>query len=395
MDRSLRIGAAALAVILWSLIPAAAQQTQRQPGASAVTAKRAPVAAPLKPAMMKVRHVRSNQPGCEPDCPEWISAEGQIDATTPAEFRRVLARLGDRKLPILIDSPGGSLDPSFAIARMIRAKGLDVVVTKTVLSPCEPGDKDCLRLRAKGIDLGRPEAKISKCASSCAFILAGGVRRYVGSWTVVGLHEIRAVHTMRLVRQHYRIERPMFAPARKQIVKQETLWSNRVEGPADEKVYERVKSFFAEMGVSDAIMPILRSAPNTSIRWVRYADLNATRLATHFINGEELLHPPKGALANAAIPPPVPAPMPAPIQPLSTAPSAAQTTAAASSAPPAVATAQPQPAAQPTAGAQANASASAVQPAAAAAAEPAKPKVVARAKPKPRSSEADTQWRPF
>lgn len=274
------------------------------PGTPPVAQSNAPPKASLqKPDPMKVRLVRSNQPGCEPDCPEWISAEGTIDAATPGEFRKVLTRLGNRKLPILVDSVGGSVDPSFSIARMIRAKGLDVVVTKTVLAPpCAPTDAECRKLKAKGIELGRPEAKISKCASSCAFILAGGVRRFVGAWTVVGLHEIKSIQTLRLVRQYYRMQPGFLAPAKKQIVRQETLWSDKIEKPADDKTYEKIEKFFTEMGISDSVMPILRSAPHTSIRWLRPSDLKTTGLATDFINGEQLLFPPAAVALPGASP---------------------------------------------------------------------------------------------
>lgn len=33
---------------------------------------------------------RSSAPGCEPNCPEWISAEGDISAGTPALLKRTL-----------------------------------------------------------------------------------------------------------------------------------------------------------------------------------------------------------------------------------------------------------------------------------------------------------------
>ncbi|TIT97889.1 MAG: hypothetical protein E5W55_07925, partial [Mesorhizobium sp.] len=33
---------------------------------------------------MRFAVVRSSAPGCEPNCPEWISAEGTIEAGTPA-----------------------------------------------------------------------------------------------------------------------------------------------------------------------------------------------------------------------------------------------------------------------------------------------------------------------
>ncbi len=285
---------------------AAAQTPPARPAAPSAT----PAGPPAAASSMKVRLVRSSEPGCEPDCPEWISAQGQIDHSTPAEFRRVLARIGNRKLPILIDSIGGSVDPSLVVGRMIRAKGLDVVVTKTVLTPCDPREAACRSLKAKGVEPGRPEARISRCASSCAFILAGGVRRYVGAWTVVGLHEIKSIATRRLIRQHYRLE-PRYAwgvpvEPRKTIVKEEVLRVDTREGPADEKTYDRIRAYFAEMGVGDSIMPILRSTPNSSIRWVRIAELKATGLATDFLNGEQLLMPAVAATNAVAAPAQVP-----------------------------------------------------------------------------------------
>ncbi len=253
---------------------------------------------------MQVSIVRLAQPGCEPNCIEWIAAQGKIDGSTLGEFKRVLAKLGPRKLPILIDSYGGMVDPSLTIGRLVRAKGLDVVVNKTVLTPCEPNDVECRKLKARGILLGKPEARISKCASSCAFILAGGVRRYVGVWTVVGLHEIKSISTLRLVQRYYRIEprSTWGAPveAKKVIVKEKTLHTVTSESPTDEKTYERVTKYFVEMGVHEQIVPILRSTPNSSIRWLKLGELRSTGIATDFINGEQLL-------LNPGIAPPPPA----------------------------------------------------------------------------------------
>jgi hypothetical protein len=56
---------------------------------------------------MRIVVVRSSQPGCEPKCAEWISAEGAIVLATPELLRKVVNSLGGRKLPILIHSAGG------------------------------------------------------------------------------------------------------------------------------------------------------------------------------------------------------------------------------------------------------------------------------------------------
>ncbi|MFN7127326.1 MAG: hypothetical protein ACK4M8_15650, partial [Allorhizobium sp.] len=61
--------------------------------------------------------VRSNQPGCEPTCPEWISAEGAIVGGTPARLKKLLKSIGDRRLPIVVTSPGGNVDAAMVLGR--------------------------------------------------------------------------------------------------------------------------------------------------------------------------------------------------------------------------------------------------------------------------------------
>jgi hypothetical protein len=280
-------------------------------GATAMTAHAQQEGAATKrelavPNTMKVTVVRSAGAGCQPVCAEWIAAQGQIDESTPEEFRRVFARLGSRKLPILIDSIGGEVDAALAIGRMIRGRGLDIFVTRTVIEPCTATANECRTLDANSIESGRPEARISKCASACAFLLAGGVRRYVGAWTLVGLHEIKAISTLRLIRQHYRLERRttpdgQTAP-QKRIIKEELLKVETREGPAEERTYRKIARYFAEMGIAPAIMPIMRAAPNTTIHWLKVAELKTTGLATDFINGEQYLAAITGIASAARAP---------------------------------------------------------------------------------------------
>lgn len=288
------------ALLVACAAPALAQQRAPSPTAPA----QAP--APVQPASievpMTVKLMRLADPACEPDCPEWISAMGRIDESTPGEFRKVLAKLGGRKLPVMIDSAGGTVDAGLAVGRMVRAKGLDVVVTKTTFAACPHSDAECRKFKARGIEFGKPDPKISKCASSCAFILAGGARRYVGPWTLVGLHQIKVIATKRLVQRHYMVERRLQygvpVEMKRSLVKEVTLATETKEREADEKLYERVRKYFVEMGISETVMPILRSAVNSSIHWVRVAELKSTGLATDFLNGAQLLTP-----QNAPLPP--------------------------------------------------------------------------------------------
>ncbi len=99
--------------------------------------------------------VRSNAPGCEPTCPEWISAEGTIEAGTPALFKRTLKTLGGRKLPIVVNSPGGNVDAALTLGRMIRKNKLDIAVGKTWFVGCWPEDEGLQGQRRQGRRLFR------------------------------------------------------------------------------------------------------------------------------------------------------------------------------------------------------------------------------------------------
>ena len=127
--------------------------------------------------------VRNSEPGCEPVCAEWISAEGAIFAKTPGELKRLLKTLGGRKLPVVLFSPGGDVDAAMALGRMIRQNKLDTAVGATRFLGCQPADKDCTANDGKGAHLlGTAYANGSFCNSACPLVLAGGVhvRRAMG-----------------------------------------------------------------------------------------------------------------------------------------------------------------------------------------------------------------------
>ncbi len=57
---------------------------------------------------MRFVHVVSADPACEPNCPEWLSAEGRIEPGSAPAFAEAINRLGVRRLPILIHPRNGS-----------------------------------------------------------------------------------------------------------------------------------------------------------------------------------------------------------------------------------------------------------------------------------------------
>ena len=92
---------------------------------------------------MRFVRVTSADPACEPNCPEWLSAEGRIEPGSAPAFAEAVNRLGARRLPILIHSPGGSVTDAMAMGKLIRAKGLAVAVARTLMQNCSETAPRC------------------------------------------------------------------------------------------------------------------------------------------------------------------------------------------------------------------------------------------------------------
>jgi hypothetical protein len=253
-------------------------------GVTPVEARPARMQSASEPSM-QVYLVRSAEPGCEPQCPEWIAAQGKIDGNSVVRFKRVLRQLGDRKLPVLIDSNGGRVSEAFAIGRLARAKGLDVVVGRTDLTACAPADVACRRrLKARNMRLGLPKSDLSRCASSCAFILAAGTRRLVGPTAYVGVHQIRSFYIYAKVVRTYRV-----TATTRQLVSERRVTERVVETRTPQKTYDEIGRYFAEMGIGAGLMPLILATPGDRLHWLTPDELKATGLATDRLAGEQLL----------------------------------------------------------------------------------------------------------
>ena len=75
--------------------------------ATAATPKKS--VATVKSKDMNFQIMRASKPECEPNCPEWIYAEGEIIAGTPAKFNQILRIAGKSTLPLVIQSGGGDV----------------------------------------------------------------------------------------------------------------------------------------------------------------------------------------------------------------------------------------------------------------------------------------------
>jgi len=123
--------------------------------------------------------VRGINPLCNPDCPEWISAEGTIAAGTADKLRQLLDTVGGRRLPVVINSPGGDVQAALAAGRLIRERRLDVAVARTDFLDCDPGAVGCVA--AGGLHSGLTIDDGAQCDAACAVMVAGGARRLVGA----------------------------------------------------------------------------------------------------------------------------------------------------------------------------------------------------------------------
>lgn len=233
----------------------------------------APVA--LKGPPMVVTIHRDLNPGCEPNCLEWISAEGVITPTTPQAFEKVFRKIGTRKPLILINSPGGSLEGAIAVARMVRRRGLDVMVARSSAVDCPAGKENKGMV---GTCSAVPLPSQGACFSACPIILAAGKNRIVGAGGRVGVHmPMATLHHTKVIRR-YVIRSTQMPDGR--IVRKKELVSEKEVGRSTRNVegygpaVRVLRGAFAEMGVSPDVMSLVTATPFSSIRILTDSELD-------------------------------------------------------------------------------------------------------------------------
>jgi hypothetical protein len=211
---------------------------------------------PIYEAPMTVVIVRGVSQTCEPLCPEWIAAEGEITSATPAAFQRAFKAMGKKRLPIVIRSPGGSINAALDIGRMIRKRGLDVAVGATLFQGCAPSDKGCKSqpgrygvLRGAAMDYG------GFCYSACPLILASGKERLAAYGTQVGVHQPKTIWTQQryTYRETYRIINGKKKILSRKIINRSNAGTKVTYG-YDKSLRKRLTVFFRDMGVDTAIL---------------------------------------------------------------------------------------------------------------------------------------------
>ncbi|MDX8462585.1 hypothetical protein [Mesorhizobium humile] len=226
--------------------------------------------------------VRSSAPGCEPNCPEWISAEGTIEADTPVLLKRLLKTLGGRPLPIVVNSPGGNVDAAIQLGRMVRKNKLDIAVGITEFSGCSPAMKDCRDNGGKGQPyLGVAHDSGAMCNSACPLMFAGGIRRVVGEWAYLGVHEITTTYRREklLYRTTYRIVNGKKKIISTRIVSRKNAGSYKTY-EMSKTVEKRLSAYLKEMGVEQGVLDVIKATPASDIRQIEPEDMLEMKLVT-------------------------------------------------------------------------------------------------------------------
>lgn len=131
---------------------------------------------------------------CGLGCDAWIAADGKIDLHAARRLHKVLAKLGPRRLPLFLNSAGGSVLGAIELGRLVRSHNLTVSVARTTPAECRrdaPRDKACEALKQSGQELVSDlDSNGAMCNSACVLVLAGGAQRLVPPWVRLGVHAI-------------------------------------------------------------------------------------------------------------------------------------------------------------------------------------------------------------
>ena len=233
--------------------------------------------------------VRASNPVCEPKCPEWIAAEGDITRNTAKAFHAILKKVGDRRLPLLIVSAGGNVENGRRMGVMIRERKMTVEVARTVYGGCGPRDGTCKPDLESGIYLGSAYTSGAFCNSACVFVLAAGIRRIAGPSSIIGVHQI--VHHEERYEKVFKYTD--FLDENGKLIKNAKIESSKSVGyeisdNLSAQYKSGVRTYFRYMGIETSILEFMQSTPYTQIHIMTATELERFKLVNEF--GEHDAH---------------------------------------------------------------------------------------------------------
>ncbi|HEY0125193.1 MAG TPA: hypothetical protein VGC14_26205 [Rhizobium sp.] len=244
------------------------------------------------------------------NCPDWISAEGQIMADSPRKLQKLLKRLGGRKLPIIVSSPGGDVRAAMEMAYAIRKQKLAIAVGRTRSRGCPYAEPICSAARAKdGSIKGETFSAGAICFSACPLFFAGGIQRVSSPFALLGVHQITTTYSE--VRIKYRTEYETVNGKRKVLSKREI--GRQFVGKYDttklgRQQRARLTGFLKKMGVDETVFDLMLGTQPTSIHLIAQMDALKLRLTTELAAADQLVAArdckDKQSIATCAEPPP-------------------------------------------------------------------------------------------
>ena len=225
-------------------------------------------------------------------CAEWISAEGVISADSPAKLQRLLKRLGNRKLPIVVRSPGGDVAAAEAMGQIVRKLGLSVAVGGTRVTDCPPDEPLCKAFRQKdGSVVGEAYSVGSICASACPLFLAGGARRVAGTFAAIAVQPMTT--TYRTMRIKYRTEYKVLENHTLKVLSKREIGRKEIDKRDTTKVTGRQKAdliaYLGKMGIDPTLFDLMMSVTPKSVRVLSQVEALKLGVITESSNAAELV----------------------------------------------------------------------------------------------------------
>jgi hypothetical protein len=246
------------------------------------TPKKAALPAVKPDPEMTFQIMRASNATCEPNCPEWIYAEGRIVGSTAEKFNQVLRRAERKPLLLVIQSGGGDVRAALNMGRALRANKMNVAVGYSFTMNCATGDDFCAKvLKPKQISKGFLTNRPGFCASACTLVLAAGVERIAVPGSVVGTHQIlnKPIFQKLFFREKY-----LMIHGKKQVISKTITKRETIIGKATTKLAPGFEAelarYIKSMGVGGDFLSFYGKAPPSGIYKMTPAERLATKIVT-------------------------------------------------------------------------------------------------------------------
>ena len=271
------------------------------------TPKKAALPAVKPDPEMSFQIMRASNVACEPNCPEWIFAEGRIVGSTAGKLNQILRRAERKPLLLVIQSGGGDVRAALSMGRAIRANKMNVAVGYALSLDCRSGDDFCQKvLKPKQISNGVLTSRPAYCASACTLVLAAGVERIAIPASIVGTHQIlnKPMFQRIFFRERYVMVRGKKKVISKTITKRETIIGKATTKLAPGFASE-LQRYINSMGVGSDFLSFYAKASPRDIYKMTPAERLATKIITSQLSPEIYARPDicvgKTAAANCVL----------------------------------------------------------------------------------------------